>query len=99
MSSISVESPFDLYPPKQSFDTPQPEELPERESSGNISGLLGKGLDDNASLSTPYENEALATAARAKRKNDLDDANDAAAERIRNRLKRLEEKMRDNVIV
>jgi hypothetical protein len=88
MSSISVESPFNFYPPKQSFDTPQPEaELPEPESCGNMSGLLGKGLDDNASLSSPYDNDALTSAARAKRKKDLDDANDAAAERIRNRLK------------
>ena len=95
MSSMCVESPFNFYPPKQSFDTPQHEEkLPEPESCGNMSGLLGKGLDDNESLSSPYVNEALATAARAKRNIDLDDANDAAAERIRSRLKSLEEKMR-----
>lgn len=95
MSSISVESPFNFYPPKQSFDTPQHEaQLPEPESCGNISGLLGKGLDDDASLSSPYDNDALASAARAKRKKDLDDANDAAAERIRRRLKSLEQKIK-----
>jgi hypothetical protein len=90
-SSISVESPFDLYPPKHSFDTPQA--APKPESSGNYSGLLGKGLDDNASLATPYENEASANSARAKRMKELDDANGAAAERVRSRLNRREQKM------
>ena len=57
-----------------------------------MSALLGNGLDSNDSLATFDENDESATSSmRARRRQELDEANDVAAARISSRLSRLDE--------
>lgn len=79
-----VESPFGSYP--SNYETP-PTQLPRPTESQNrnMSGLLGKGLDESPSLGTfGISGESFS----------LEEANDVAETRIKSRLSRLKENVR-----
>jgi hypothetical protein len=88
-SKQRVESPFENVPVKYSFETPR-SKYHENEKR-TLSALLGKGLDSNDSLASFEIGESTASSVRARRRQELDDANDVAAARISSRLRRLDE--------
>jgi hypothetical protein len=84
-----VSSPFEMYVPSQSFESPSIAASPRRmPDSGNLSGLLGKTLDDDVSLDTPVGSFAQRTD-----QCTTEEDNAAAAERIQTRLMRLEKRL------